>query len=103
MKKNRKAIGVVGLTLCLLVGRAWSARAANEESNPIAAADAKILGEIHEHSELMDNLEYLSDQIGPRLTGSPQLKRANDWTAEMFKKYGLTADAIAKAAQELKK
>jgi hypothetical protein len=90
MKKNRKAIGVVGLMLCLLVGRAWTARAANEESNPIAAADAKILGEIHEHSELMDNLEYLSDEIGPRLTGSPQLKRANDWTAEMFKKYGLT-------------
>jgi carboxypeptidase Q len=90
MKKNRKAIGVVGLTLCLLVGRAWTARAANEETNPVAAADAKILSEIREHSELMDNLEYLSDEIGPRLTGSPQLKRASDWTAEMFKKYGLT-------------
>jgi len=90
MKKNRKAIGVVGLVLCILAGRAWTARAANEETNPVAAADAKILGEIHDHSELMDNLEYLSDEIGPRLTGSPQLKRANDWTAEMFKKYGLT-------------
>ena len=90
MKKNRKAIGVVGLMLCLLVGRAWTAHAANEETNPVGAADARILSEIHEHSELMDNLEYLSDQIGPRLTGSPQLKRANDWTAEMFKKYGLT-------------
>src|SRR5882762_1040480 len=90
MKKNRKAIGVVGLMLCLLLGRAWTARAANEETNPVAAADARILGEIHDHSELMDNLEYLSDEIGARLTGSPQLKRANDWTAEMFKKYGLT-------------
>jgi len=90
MKKNRKAIGVVGLALCLLVGRAWTARAANEGANPVAAADARILGEIHEHSELMENLEYLSDEIGARLTGSPQLKRANDWTAEMFKKYGLT-------------
>jgi carboxypeptidase Q len=90
MKTNRKAIGVAGLVLCVVVGRAWIARAANEEKNPVAAADARILGEIHEHSELMDNLEYLSDQIGPRLTGSPQLKRANDWTAEMFKKYGLT-------------
>src|SRR6202008_2222721 len=90
MKKNRKAIGVVGLALCLMVGRAWTARAANEETNPVAAADARILSEIHDHSELMDNLEYLSDEIGARLTGSPQLKRANDWTAEMFKKYGLT-------------
>ncbi len=90
MKKNRKAIGVVGLMLCLLLGRAWTARAANEETNPVAAADARILNEIHDHSELMDNLEYLSDEIGARLTGSPQLKRANDWTAEVFKKYGLT-------------
>ena len=71
MKKNRKAIGVVGLMLCLLVGRAWTARAANEETNPVAAADARILSEIHDHSELMDNLEYLSDEIGARLTGSP--------------------------------
>jgi Zn-dependent M28 family amino/carboxypeptidase len=90
MKKKRKAVGVAGFLLFLLVGRAWTVRAANEEKNPVAAADARILSEIHEHSELMDNLEYLSDQIGPRLTGSPQLKRASDWTAEMFKKYGLT-------------
>src|SRR5882724_5483009 len=90
MKKSRKVAGVVGLALCLVVGRAWTARAANEETNPVAAADGKILSEIHDHSELMDNLEYLSDEIGPRLTGSPQLKRASDWTAEMFKKYGLT-------------
>ncbi|HEV2102672.1 MAG TPA: M20/M25/M40 family metallo-hydrolase [Candidatus Acidoferrum sp.] len=90
MKKNRKVASVAGLALCLVVGRAWTARAANEESNPVAAADAKILSEIHDHSELMENLEYLSDEIGPRLTGSPELKRANDWTAEMFKKYGLT-------------
>jgi carboxypeptidase Q len=90
MKKNRKAVGVAGLALCLLVGRAWTASAANEETNPVVAADGKILSEIREHSELMENLEYLSDEIGPRLTGSPQLKRANDWTADMFKKYGLT-------------
>ena len=38
----------------------------------------------------MENLEHLSDAIGPRLTGSPQLKQANEWTAEMFRKYGLT-------------
>src|SRR6267142_6966994 len=90
MKKSRKVAGLVGLMLCVLVGRAWTARASNEDTNPGAAADTRILGEIHDHSELMDNLEYLSDEIGARLTGSPQLKRANDWTAEMFKKYGLT-------------
>ena len=47
-------------------------------------ADAQILSEIREHSEAMENLEYLSDNIGPRLTGSPQLKQANEWTRDMF-------------------
>src|SRR5262245_7557118 len=61
-----------------------------DESSPFSAADAKILAEIHEHSEAAQNLEYISDNIGPRLTGSPQLKAANDWTAEQFRKYGLT-------------
>src|SRR5262249_39305754 len=35
-------------------------------------------------------LGYISDIIGPRLTGSPALKRANDWTAEKMKSYGLS-------------
>jgi len=89
MNRNRKVTVVVALFVCGLIARGWSARA-DEEKNPNAAADAQIIGEIREHSELMANLEYLSDQIGPRLTGTPQLKQANDWTAEMFQKYGLT-------------
>jgi len=61
-----------------------------DDTSPFAAADAKILAEIRDHSEAAQNLEYISDNIGPRLTGSPQLKAANDWTAEQFRKYGLT-------------
>src|SRR5262249_43589419 len=61
-----------------------------DETSPFAAADAQILAEIDDHSEAAQNLEYISDNIGPRLTGSPQLKAANDWTAEQFRKYGLT-------------
>ncbi len=53
------------------------------------AADQKILAEIKEHNEIMSNLEYLSDMIGPRLTGSENLKRANDWTRERFSAYGV--------------
>ena len=59
-------------------------------NDPFAAADEKILVEVHDHSEAMANLEYLSDIIGPRLTGSERTKKANEWTAEMFRKYGLT-------------
>ena len=53
------------------------------------AADDKIITEIKEHNEIMSNLEYLSDMIGQRLTGSENLKKANDWTKERFAAYGV--------------
>jgi carboxypeptidase Q len=40
-------------------------------------------------SEVMATVSYLSDVIGPRLTGSPQLKRANEWTRDTMAKWGL--------------
>src|SRR5215217_9739708 len=52
--------------------------------------DAKIIAEAQKTSEIMKNLGYLSDVIGPRLTGSANLKRANDWCAEVMKAYGLS-------------
>lgn len=58
--------------------------------NPeMQAADDKILAEVHDHNEIMANLEYLSDMIGARLTGSENLKKANDWTRQRFSEYGL--------------
>ena len=50
----------------------------------------RIKQEAFEHSKVMDHLFWLTDVYGPRLTGSPLLKQANQWTAEMFRKYGLT-------------
>jgi hypothetical protein len=49
-----------------------------------------ILDEIDKRSELMANIEYLCDMIGPRLTGSPNLKKANEWTRDKFQQYGLS-------------
>jgi carboxypeptidase Q len=40
-------------------------------------------------SQVMDTLFHLTDVIGSRLTGSPQLKEANDWTREQFASWGL--------------
>src|SRR5436190_10219794 len=53
------------------------------------AGSGALIAEAMNHSELMANLEHLSDAIGPRLTGSPAMRRANDWTAERFTGYGL--------------
>lgn len=87
---NVRRIGVLVCSLVLTLGAVGggSAQAPAAEKSPFAAADAQILSEIRDHSEAMANLEYLSDSIGQRLTGSPQLKQANEWTRDMFAKYG---------------
>jgi len=54
-------------------------------------ADQKIDEEVKAHSELVRNLEYLTTEIGARLTGSPQMNRASDWTLQRFKDYGVDA------------
>lgn len=90
MKSHRNTTALCAVCLAFAAAIFAAARISADEASPFAAADAKILAEIHDHSEVMENLEHLSDRIGPRLTGSPQLKQANDWTAEMFRKYGLT-------------
>jgi len=90
MNSRRVAMLVCVAALVLAGVRAGAAKPAPDDTNAFAAADAQILSEIRDHSQAMDNLEYLSDEIGPRLTGSPQLKQANDWTAAKFREYGLT-------------
>jgi hypothetical protein len=63
----------------------------DEETTANAAVelDNKLIAAAKERSQVMVNLTYLSDMIGPRVTGSPALKRANDWTAEKMREYGL--------------
>jgi carboxypeptidase Q len=65
-------------------------KAAPAANDAQALADARIFAEVHDHNEIMANLEYLSDVIGQRLTGSENLKKANDWTRQRFVGYGLT-------------
>src|SRR4029077_6406781 len=67
-----------------------AATSANEPSGEIKAVTQAILEEIDKRSELMTNIEYLCDMIGPRLTGSPNLTKANQWTRDKFEQYGLS-------------
>jgi carboxypeptidase Q len=60
-----------------------------EETARAVELDHKIIADVKADSELMKNLQYLSDVIGPRLTGSKNLDRASHWTAEKMKEYGL--------------
>ena len=50
---------------------------------------ARIRDEGLNRSQVMQTLSYLSDVIGPRLTASPNMKRANEWTRDTMTKWGL--------------
>src|SRR5260370_37715056 len=89
MNTRRIALLAVISASVLVAARGGTGGPPANEADRITAADEKILSEIHERSEVMQNLEYRSDNIGPRLTGSPQLKQANEWTRDIFQKYGL--------------
>jgi len=54
-------------------------------------ADQQIADEVKAHSELMKNLEYLTSQIGARLTGSTQMQQASEWSLKQFQTYGIDA------------
>jgi carboxypeptidase Q len=60
--------------------------------SPAKAADAiaRIRDEGLNHSQVMETLSHLTEAIGPRLTGSPNLKRANEWTRDTLASWGLT-------------
>src|SRR5262249_4603228 len=50
---------------------------------------SKIRYEGFRNSKIMEIASGLMDQIGPRLTGSPNMKRANEWTRDKLKEFGL--------------
>jgi len=77
------------LTLLLAALALAGPRPLAQQDDPLAETNRRILAEVADHSEQLQNLEYLSDRIGPRLTGSDAMKRANQWTAQRFRDYGL--------------
>ena len=50
---------------------------------------SKIRYEGFRNSKIMEIASGLMDGIGQRLTGSPNVKRANDWTRDKLKEFGL--------------
>ncbi|MGO9271374.1 MAG: M20/M25/M40 family metallo-hydrolase [Terriglobia bacterium] len=50
---------------------------------------SRLREEEFSHGQLMDIMSHLADDIGPRLTGSPNMKKANEWTRDQFTEWGL--------------
>ena len=61
--------------------------------SPAAAQDRgavnKIIDEGTNHSAVMATAQHLTDVIGPRLTNSPAMRRAEAWTQAKFAEWGL--------------
>lgn len=76
------------LSGCMLYTAAAARTPASPTSTSMATPEARLIDEIGSHAELMPNLERLCDDIGARLTGSPQLQAAQQWTMARLRAYG---------------
>jgi carboxypeptidase Q len=63
--------------------------------SPQEKIDLNVINRIREeafnHSQIMEMVGYLTDVIGPRLTGSPNLKNAEEYAANRLREWGATA------------
>lgn len=82
---NRPFLPILFCIITMLPPLCATAQSKNT-NDPIA----RIREEGLNHSQAATNLSYLTDVIGQRLTGSPNLKRANEWTRDKFADWGLT-------------
>src|SRR5437667_6865297 len=77
------------LAIALVVGSALAVAAAPEEPVDFGMV-TRIRDEGFGDSKVMETLFQLTEVIGARLTGSPNLKRANEWTRDQLRSWGLT-------------
>ena len=105
MGRHLRITFLVGLTglIPVLVLRAQQPAPTARTTQPAPTATAKaetstatsdpierIKEEALKRSQVMATLSYLTDVIGPRLTGSPSLKRANEWTRDRLSAWGMS-------------
>lgn len=92
---RRKFFGVFLMYAIMLptVAFAQTGAVTGMESKAVYTASDEVIAKIRkeglERSEIMNTLSYLVDVIGPRLTNSPNMKRANEWTRDTMAKWGM--------------
>jgi carboxypeptidase Q len=72
---------------CLLIAGTLGSAFAQDTPDP--AAVQKIREEGLNHSQVMDIAFHITDASGPRLSGSPGLKRAQEWAVNQLKTWGM--------------
>src|SRR5437763_174788 len=90
MHRSRSLLALVCLAALAALSLGRAQQAVPKAATAAEALDQQLLALAKKDSQIMANLTYLSDIIGPRLTGSAALKKANEWVAEKMRSYGLT-------------
>ena len=90
MTRNRIAVAILLFALSVT---GWPSHAQQQQAQAKNSNDPieRIKDEGMNRSQVMQTLSYLTDVIGPRLTASPNLKRANEWTRDKMKEWGMEA------------
>ncbi len=96
MTRRRPAILARRLVGALVVGAAAASATPGPEEPVDLAMVTRIRDEGFNNSKVMDTLSQLTDVIGPRLTGSPQLREANEWTRRQLESWGLQGARLEK-------
>ena len=76
------------LPFFLLQHPIW-AQQTNPTNDPIIEA---LINEAETNSQLETLAHQLLDKIGPRLTGTPQMKKAHDWAVATYTQWGIPAE-----------
>lgn len=78
----------LALALCLSLVALTLAAGGNDESLDWTMM-TRIRDEGFTNSKVMQTLSQLTDVLGPRLTGSPNARQANEWTRKQLEEWGL--------------
>ena len=79
----KKSIGLLSVSLLFSVSIAFS-----QAKDPVIE---NIIKEATQNSQLKKLAHELTDGIGPRLVGTPQMKQAHDWAVSKYQSWGVSA------------
>lgn len=82
-------LSVCAASLAALAAGVSAAAADSHAASPERTVLNSISDEGFNHSEIAETAEYLSDQIGGRMTNSLSMRRAEHWTSGKFTGWGL--------------
>ena len=92
---NARSLGAIALLSACVAANAAA------QSGPVSSTAAghervdldaiyRIKDEGLQRSEVMDTLSYLTDIHGPRLTNSPNIRRAAEWAMKRLTEWGIS-------------